>query len=187
MNRKFSKKITKEELAEFIVKAFLKSGQDILVEPEECKDNIDFLRKNYFNPQLTATIINDLSKVEFDQENLEWENGEGYAGTKDITGFNTLKNGLSYLGVCCGGDWENPLFYIVYWDGRKLRGYIPTEGNHWNTDKNSAYGNNYEDDFGFPDEKNCLKRFGVEVEDLKNMETDKIIADIQKHIVYNGV
>jgi hypothetical protein len=81
-------------------------------------------------------IKKDLAKVEFDFENWDCDNGCKY-----INGFHVAPNGLPYWGDCAGGDWEIPIFYIIYWDGKKLRAYIPTEGNPWNTDTKSAYGN----------------------------------------------
>ena len=38
------------------------------------------------------------------------------------------------------------MFFIIYWDGKKLRAYVPTDGNPWNTDTKEAYGNDEEKD-----------------------------------------
>ena len=80
----------------------------------------------------------DLKKVEFDGENTEISCCSRFG---DAVGFNTLPNGVSYLGVVAGGDWERPMLYIIYWDGAKLRAYIPTDGNPWDKKTKSAYGN----------------------------------------------
>ena len=187
MARKFTIKLTKEELAGAIAYAFSKSSENTDVfKAGSCSDALDFLKGNGMRTgQITPTIVKDLYKVEFSEENLEWENDTGYAGLETITGFNTLPNGLSYLGICCGGDWEQPLFYIVYYDGLKLRGYIPTEGNHWNTDKNSAYGNDHADD-NSPDNQNAKKRFNVDdIEELGDMNPAVLLADIENHITFN--
>jgi hypothetical protein len=188
--RTFSEKLTKEQLAGAIAYAF--STMERFkgdVPPSECKDAIDFLKKNELQTgKLTKQIEVDLKKVNFDEENLEWEEGEGYSGTGSITGFHTLPNGLTYLGISAGGDWEVPLFYILYYDGLKLRGYIPTDGNHWNTDTKTAYGS--EDDAGIEDgeavsDANARKRFWVNSrDDLENMDPDKILEDIIHHIVF---
>lgn len=85
------------------------------------------------------TIRKDLLKVNFDLENLE--RAPGSFGPQRLMGFKTLKNGFTFLGVCAGGDWEEPVFFIIYWNGKSLRGYIPTQGNLWNTDTHMAYGN----------------------------------------------
>lgn len=105
------------------------------------------------------TILDGLGKdikVSFDLENTRvGEEGEG-----DITGFRTLPNGLTYYGIISGGDWEHPVFWMVYWDGKRLRGYVPTEGNPWNTTTKQAYGN---DDGA--DLKNARKRYPGRFED----------------------
>lgn len=138
---------------------------------------------------LTPTVEKDLNKVRFDMENYT-AGPDGYMGCEQITGYHTLPNGLTYLGVTAGGDWECPLFFIIYWDGKKLRGYIPTDGNFWNTDTKTAYGSevpeNDEDDEENLSNKNSLKRFGVTVENLQDMDTNAILNDIQNRIVFNS-
>jgi len=81
-----------------------------------------------------AQVHKDLCKVDFDWENSEF-------GEDDLLGTHTLPNGLTYIGGLAARDWEYPVFFIIYWDGKKLRGYVPKEGNIWNTDTNQAYGN----------------------------------------------
>ncbi len=125
---------------------------------------------------LTPTVEKDLSKVEFDTENIDAEDGY-YENHRKVVGYHTLDNGFTFLGVIAGGDWEWPVFFCIYWDGSKLRGYIPTEGNLWNTDTNRAYGNDEESD-----EENIQKRFpGADPDDLQ-LDPDKIIEDLKKRI-----
>ena len=62
-------------------------------------------------------------------------------------GIKTLSNGLTCWGMVAGGDWESPVFFIVYFDGDRLRVYIPTLGNPWNTNTKRAYGNDKEADW----------------------------------------
>ena len=90
------------------------------------------------------TLVNGLRKdlkVEFDLENVDYPDDPHPFGPESLVGYWTLANGMTYLGLCAGGDWESPVFFVVYWDGRKLRGYVPTDGNPWNTDTGMAYGN----------------------------------------------
>ncbi len=82
-------------------------------------------------------------KVKFDCEN--WVDTpsnhiEGMLGTV------TFSNGLTAIGISAGGDWEFPVYFIVYWDGKKLRGYVPTAGNPWNRKTKQAYGNDADAD-----------------------------------------
>lgn len=82
-------------------------------------------------------------KVEFDLENIAYNQDD--FGPKELIGYHT-ENGLTWCGFAAGGDWEHPVFFMVYWDGKKLRGYIPTDGNPWNTITKQAYGNDEDQD-----------------------------------------
>jgi hypothetical protein len=114
--------------------------------------------------RLTPQVQKDM-KVEFDCENTDcgksfvWKNHD-YTDELDhepmnaLMGLNTLDNGLTFLGAWGGGDWESPVFFVIYWDGKKIRAYIPTDGNPWNTDEKCAYGN-----CDKKDQENIKKRF----------------------------
>lgn len=95
---------------------------------------------------LTPKLDTDFQSVEFDCENVEGEAGETYNGSETIGGIRTLPNGMTYWGICAGGDWEVPVFFIIYWDGTELRGYIPYSGNSYNKIANQAYGNDENSD-----------------------------------------
>lgn len=78
-------------------------------------------------------------KVDFDLENVSYSSGD--FGPEGLMGYHTLPNGFTFCGMCAGGDWEQPIFFCVYWDGKKLRGYVPKKGNPWNVTTKAAYGN----------------------------------------------
>ena len=80
----------------------------------------------------------DFKKIQSDAENWDAEGTE--FGNPDICGIQELGNGLVYLGFCTGGDIEQPWYGIIYYDGKTLRGYIPENGNPWNTDCRCAFG-----------------------------------------------
>jgi hypothetical protein len=90
-------------------------------------------------------------KVEFDTENFHY--GPVHKRGRFL-GYHTTGYGLTFCGCQGGGDWERGVRFIVYWDGKKLRAYVPTEGNPWNTDTKRAYGNDDE-----KDNKNIRKRW----------------------------
>jgi hypothetical protein len=106
---------------------------------------------------LTKKITKDLQKVQFDFENTIIDDD-----TDNLYGLHTMENGLTFCGIGAGGDWEYPVFFIIYYDGKDLRAYIPTKGNPWNTDFHEAYGNHGEDEYeniqGNPDRDNWTKR-----------------------------
>jgi len=107
-----------------------------------CGDDGDIDYRN-----LTPTVAKDLDKVKFDCENISYEQN-------DCTGYHLLSNGLATFSFLAGGDWETSVWSCIYWDGKKLRGYTPENGNLWNTDTKEAYGNNDDADL-----KNARKRW----------------------------
>lgn len=72
------------------------------------------------------SLQKDLSKVQFDMENCDVD-------------FD-IHNGVAFASCRAGGDWEMPLRFFVYFDGKDIRGYIPTEGNFFNKLCNIAFG-----------------------------------------------
>ena len=166
---------------------------------EELEDKISQARtdaKNSTWRELTNEIEKDLSKCHFDCEN------EDILGDRRIFGYHTLPNGFTFFGISCAGDWEVPVFWIIYQSKGKLRAYIPTDGNPWNTDTGMAYGNTAEsnaikainEEEKLFDAINIRKRYpeyaidktDEEIEenfmgamdDIK-FEPDKILADIE--------
>lgn len=155
--------------------------------------DVNFMSGNVFRA-LTPTVDKDLSKVNFDLENFESSNDK--YDTWPHCGFHTLPNGLSFQGFSAGGDWEHPVYFIIYWDGTKLRGYIPTEGNTFNRKTKYSYGNAYEvvaknrkKGEAFNSKKHneeCEKYDKEEAEMMRKYGDDhdqaKLFADIQKRI-----
>lgn len=91
---------------------------------------------------LIPEVAKDWSKIDFSTENL------------DVTAERTTPDGVPYLQIRTGGDWETPLVAILYFDGRKLRGYVPKDGNTYNRRAKAAFGNS--DD----DAEQAAKQFG---------------------------
>lgn len=96
-------------------------------------------------------IGKDISKVRFDFENCNYDTpslGDGLTGLRRVY----VDGGyLSFIGVSAGGDWEYPVFFIIYLDkdGKTFRAFVPKEGNTWNYDTNEALGNDEEADHKF--------------------------------------
>ena len=97
------------------------------------------------------TVVDDLHhNITVDFENMEsFDSYDAYThlpGLESMDGYEMIGEGDSAFPVlwCAGGgDWELPLVFIVYIDeDGKLRGYIPSDGNAYNHEKNAAYGNN---------------------------------------------
>lgn len=119
---------------------------------------------------ITEALGKDL-KVSFDFENFDYAppgyNLEGLLGTQTLE-----ENGLTFLGCRAGGDWEHPVFFMIYWDGKKLRGYVPTEGNPWNTTTKVAYGNDE-----YADLKNAKKRWPERFGEVEEVSSDDFNFD----------
>lgn len=86
-------------------------------------------------------VMKDIAKVDFDLENIVEQKLE-------------CRNGYNYLGIYAGGDWEQPIWFFIYHDGKSLRGYVPYRGNCVNRLNKSAIGNDKDKD------KEFLKDFG---------------------------
>ena len=98
--------------------------------------------------KINSKLNKDLSKIEFDWENFDY--GPFSPDSKHL-GFHTLPSGLTCLICSAGGDWETPVNFAIYWDGKDIRGYIPTGGNPFNRTTKQAYGN---DDVADEDDSN---------------------------------
>ena len=136
---------------------------------EKCNKYLGLNSEEGFDPYgLPETINKDLQKVNFSFENYEYENNEGFEGYP--CGFVKLPNNLPVLFVNAGGDWEHPICFIIYWNGEKMRGYIPEDGNIYNKKEKCAYGS--EDDWdNLPD-----------IDDLPKPDIQKIYNDIINRI-----
>ena len=96
-----------------------------------------------FPYNLPESVFKDF-KITFNFENCAYEENDGFLNYP--CGFETLENGLPVLFVNAGGDWECPVCFCIYWDEKKLRAYIPTDGNIFNKKEKCAYGSEDEPD-----------------------------------------
>lgn len=88
--------------------------------------------------------FNDLCKIDFSLENMTLDPSEPYGDftadmARDWLGAQAIDN-LSFIGCMGGGDWEDPVAFIIYWDGKAFRGYVPTEGNSFDLASKAAIG-----------------------------------------------
>lgn len=130
-----------------------------IIPMDEFKKKIHkILDNDDFPYEMPPKITKDLAKVNFDWENFEIEDGQGYKNYP--CGYETLENGMPVFFINAGGDWETPLCLCLYFDGTSIRGYIPTDGNVWNKEAKCAYGS--EDDGGDPAVMDRLKLWTME-------------------------
>lgn len=100
-----------------------------------------------------SKVRSDLSKIEVDTENVDaiglWDDPWVMPGTDSLKGYEMIGTGANAFPVlwcACGGDWELPLVFVLYIGNKgELRAYIPEDGNCYNKEKKSAYGNHDDD------------------------------------------
>ena len=111
---------------------------------------------NYRNnkPKELSTLLDDISKIDYDCENI------GAIGKVET------RKGITYLKCYAGGDWECPILFFIYWDGKRFRGYIPTYGNAFNRKLKRAFGNGDDEDVEF------LKTQNLDCDDLYSIVRD---------------
>ncbi|RDJ34980.1 MAG: hypothetical protein DWQ19_09100 [Crenarchaeota archaeon] len=139
------------------------------ITPEELREKFNKKYEDFHDFLYSdSKAVKDIQKIQFDYEN--WEEEEAFQDElKKLVGIHTLPNGMTFWGAQAGGDWEHPVFFILYWDGKEIRGYVPKEGNVYNLKEKSAFGNNEEAD------------------EAGNFDADKLIADVQKRILPKGM
>lgn len=113
-------------------------------EEEDAKDTVNTEDLGSYVIDIIETDKDFL--VDFDCENISAEEDyltlvPSHGNISEILGFHE-EGGFCWLGVNAGGDWEEPVFFIVYYDGKKFRGYVPLVGNTFNSMNMCALGNN---------------------------------------------
>lgn len=88
-------------------------------------------------PLLNYNFVQDTASnnvgILYDKENIELNYME--------------KEGISFLVATCGGDWEIPIHFLVYWSDseQRLKGFFPKgDSNIYNIQYDCAYGSEYE-------------------------------------------
>lgn len=93
----------------------------------------------------SSKFAKDRAKVDFDLENCDEEDNS--PGNEVFMGPHQIKD-LNFCGFMGGGDWEYPVYFIVYYDGTEWRCYVPDDGNTYDKKTKRAY--DYVDDKGMP-------------------------------------
>ena len=144
-------KITKEELWDLMIKNADESFTNLRKEHGENsqRENPDFRTGNeeiVFRFALLKCKA-DMRMIKVNDENFTYDVNECFGN--DVVGTPLLGlqeiDGYTFFGFEMGGDWEYPIFGIIYYDGENLRGYYPYCGNMINLDFKTAFGS--EEDF----------------------------------------
>lgn len=130
-------------------------------------------------------VTEDLSKINVDFENALMDQDPAYS---KIMGLQTLPNGFTFLGGIIGGDWQLPVYAIIYHDGKSFRGYIPNHGNTYNPYNKSAFGDDPEVDRQFmkdnyPDSVPDDAMFPEDMQDIIRFDPDVLLKEIQTRLI----
>lgn len=119
-----------------------------------CKTKLGVGTDDFDIYELPDAIQKDI-KIQFDYENYDLGNAEpsfkdyptDHQGYNNYpVGYEVLPNGMPILFINAGGDWECPVCFCIYYDGKVLRAYVPTEGNVFNVKQKCAFGSEDEDE-----------------------------------------
>ena len=121
---------------------------------------------------VNSIVLDDLAKINFSWENFGSQFDPYFPN--DPLGMWITSDGIPVLGCCAYGDWEKPVFFVLY-PGKDniVRAYMPKSGNTWNIKTKSAYGNN--PDIEGYDETNWPNADAT----LFKIEVDKTLESIQ--------
>ncbi|MBQ8806023.1 MAG: hypothetical protein IJZ68_06020 [Bacteroidaceae bacterium] len=191
----------------------LKTARRYTDELEDAVLPLEDMDLYYTAQNLHFNVVDKDNKFNVDGENVivpgvdDEEDDELQDIGESLLGFHTLPNGLTFFGYLAGGDWEYPVFMIIYYDGKKLRGYTPSYGNVVNLDCKCAFGSDgceMEDIPAFrkkyakytawkePNDvwdtqqilRDCyLEKYGIGPEDYIAFNYDAIRQDIEARIV----
>lgn len=129
----------------------------------EIQDDLIFGTSNT-NADLTYVFGNLIHHcgVQVGDENYDFlgDKNSGISEYLDILGVKQNKNGVHYLGFAIGGDWEVPIFGMIFFNGKELCAYIPKYGNPYNLSNCCAFGNDEDDD------EDYLSRYNCDVDDI---------------------
>ena len=176
-------KFLKEDLKTLSLhnKEELDIGYKILYQLSYCEPNDISL--------LTTNFVQDTSSenvgILYDKENMELSYME--------------KEGVSFFVAVCGGDWEMPIHFLVYWSetDKRLKGFFPKgDSNVYNVEYNCAYGSEYdkvhEEDFSsraqydkvMNEADDKMGKINDNFEEVSNKALNKAFKEL-KHIILN--
>lgn len=92
--------------------------------------------------ECTVKAYNDICKIDFSLENMSIDPKSGFSMEHSEKWLGPQKFGdLSVIGVLAGGDWEDPVAFVIYHDGKDFRAYVPRDGNSYDLKTKQAGGN----------------------------------------------
>ena len=115
-------------------------------------------------------------KKDFKGIRFNWEN-------YDIVGDVRTTKGIPYQLFNAHGDWEIPVYFMVYYDGKRIRVYVPTVGNTWRQDLKQALGNVYKAQRGIKTDDEYV--YSELLKDKLIDKQDNVPGSIAEYVVAN--
>ena len=130
---------------------------------------LKIIHRMYTDKKSENWIKKDFKGIKFDWENY------------DIVGDVRTTKGIPYQLFNAHGDWEIPVYFMVYYDGKKIRVYVPTVGNTWRQDLKQALGNVYKAQKDIKSDDEYV--YDELLKDKLIDKQDKVPGGIAEHIV----
>lgn len=189
--------VTEQQFRDLLIQHVLNMPDDQLEDCDiESESLISAKNGDIFNILHNVLMCGDLGKINEDWSKIDFDRENFYVCNKHVgddewqVGFQKLENGFTYVGVVSGGDWEHPIYAIIYHDGKQFRGYIPTKGNIFNPVTKTAFGSEYDEELY----KKGLIALGISIPDNDdvafidtNFDFTEIRKDIESRIQIDGV
>lgn len=99
-------------------------------------------------PMIRDIVPKEDWDVKFDWENYEFEPSKEFEFEDNFLGIKEIE-GRVFIGCFAGGDWEYPVYFLIYLQDDIWRAYVPKAGNTFNYDIMQAFGNEDEKDLEF--------------------------------------
>lgn len=160
-------KMSIEQFINILADVYKKATGSALTEQKDDRIVCELIGEAYFESEsnLFATLENDIKVI-----------GLWGAENFNCISIAMTKSGVPYAIMMAGGDWELPALYMVYWDGQRLRGYVPTYGNCFNRKTKELFGNDEEMDAEF-----LAKELKMRIDEFENFwNTFNLTYDIDK-------
>lgn len=159
---------------------------DFICNSGEYNDGCLNLMEAFLELLYTGKTGEDLEKYEISYDNVYFGNGHLFGpligAVSGYMGLHTLKSGLAVL-QCI--SWDS-FFFVMYFDGKDLRAYVPTYGNAYNTDLNKALERCNADEYMAFEEKQMDYRMkhglSTDLNALSFINIDAVLEDVQETI-----
>lgn len=162
----FKKTLTKEKLFRGIINEALGSSYKEDIMDNAFAKGLEHIVKNFIKTGDDKVLTNHLTKYDYALNNDDSEDDNlsrilyymhdaafkstidsGNVGidydTENIMAYFWQKEGIEYIKLVMGGDWEMPVYAILYWSekDKQVKGFFPLDkGNTYNIKEKTAYG-----------------------------------------------